>query len=242
MAFCPNLLIFEILDADFAAAGPDLKDLWNFLTGVHLLDTASYHLTGKFSRRGTHTAFSDLLVTSGQSDLRGSVSVDSTNDHKTFDLDLSSRNLKLADLGLRAAGRSTTPKPPWVLSDARISLNVLRIGDAMVKFRADQVDVGRVPLHNVSARARLDGAVLTVAPLAAEVMGGHASGQLTLDGRKDIPAARRLISRSRICSWVRFHTMMPNTRPLKVRLRVRVLIKGVGQSAHQVAASAKPAR
>lgn len=45
----PQPFIFQILDADFEATGPDLKDLY-FLTGVHLLDTASYHLTGKFSR------------------------------------------------------------------------------------------------------------------------------------------------------------------------------------------------
>ena len=231
----PQPFIFEILDADFEAAGADLKDLY-FLTGVHLLDTASYHLTGKFSRRDTHTEFRDLHVTSGQSDMRGTVAIDSANGHKKFDLDVSSRNLKLADLGIRAAGRTTAPKPPWLLSDARISLNVLRIGDATVKFRADQLDVGRVPLHNVSARAGLEQAVLTVAPLTAEVLGGHASGHLTLDGRKDVPVAD-LDLRITDLQLGQFPYKDAGHPALEGPLRVRIRVKGMGQSMHQVAAS-----
>jgi AsmA family protein len=232
----PQPFIFEILDADFAAAGPDLKDLY-FLAGVHLIDTGTYHLTGKFSRRGTHSEFSDLAVTSGQSDMRGTVSIENSNGHRTFDLDLSSRNLKLSDLGIRAAGRSTEPKPPWVLSDARISLNVLRIGDATVKFRADQVDVGRIALHNVSARASLDGAVLTVAPLLAQVMGGRVNGHVTLDGRKDLPAAAADLRLTDL-QLGQIPYKDADHPPIEGPLRVRVMVSGVGQSLHQIAASA----
>jgi uncharacterized protein involved in outer membrane biogenesis len=228
--------MFEKLDADFEAAGADLKDLY-FLTGVHLLDTASYHLTGRFSRRDTHTEFRDLVVTSGQSDVRGAVSVETTRDHKSFDIDLSSRNLKLADLGIRAAGRTTAPKPPWVLSDAKISLKVLRTGDATVKFRADQIEVGRIPLHNVSARASLDAAVLTVTSLSAEVLGGHARGHLTLDARNEVPAAT-LDLRITDLQLGQLPFKDAAHPPIEGPLRVRVLVKGTGQSLHQVAASA----
>ena len=95
-------------------------------------------------------------MTSGQSDMRGNVSVDSANRHRKIDLDLSSRLLKLSDLGLRAAGRAPGPKPPLLLSDARISLNLLRVGTMTAKFRANEVDVGRVPLHDVAAKAKRD--------------------------------------------------------------------------------------
>jgi AsmA family protein len=233
----PQPFIFEIVDASFEAAGPDLKDLY-FLVGVHLLDTGTYHLTGKFSRRGTRTEFRDLAVTSGQSDMHGTVSVETAkNGHRSFDLDLGSRSLKLADLGLRAAGRTSAPKPPWLLSDARISLNVLRIGDAQVRFQANQIEVGKVALHDVSARASLEAGVLTVAPATAEVLGGRANVHLTLDGRKDTPAAAVDL---RITDLQLGQMPYKNADhpPLEGPLRVRVVVNGVGQSMHQVAANA----
>jgi uncharacterized protein involved in outer membrane biogenesis len=232
----PQPFAFELLDANFETAGPDLKDLY-FLAGVHLLDTGTYHLTGKLSRRGTHTEFSDLQVTSGQSDMRGNVSVDSANRRKKIDLDLSSRLLKLSDLGLRAAGRTSGPKPPLLLSDAKISLNLLRIGTVTAKFRANQVDVGRLPLHDVSARATIDDGILTVAPLVAEVLGGRAVGHLTLDGRKDVPAATvdLRITDLQLGQLPYKDTDHP---PIEGPLRVRVVVNGAGQSIHQVAATA----
>ena len=57
----PQPFFVEIADATFVASGPDLKDLF-FLTGVHLIDTGAYQLSGKYQRRGTHTTFSDLAV------------------------------------------------------------------------------------------------------------------------------------------------------------------------------------
>jgi AsmA family protein len=232
----PQPFAFEILDANFETAGPDLKDLY-FLTGVHLLDTGTYHLTGKLSRRGTHTEFNDLQVSSGQSDMRGTVSVDSANRHRKIDLDLSSRLLKLSDLGLRAAGRTSGPKPPLLLSDARISLNLLRIGTVTAKFRANEVDVGRVPLHDVAARATIDDRVLTVTPLAAQILGGRVNGHLTLDGRKDVPTAAvdLRITDLQLGQLPYKDTDHP---PMQGPVRVRIVINGAGQSIHQVAATA----
>src|ERR1700722_15885498 len=60
---------FDALDTTFEGTGADLKDLY-FLTGVSLLNTGSYRITGNLSRRGTHTKFTDLTVNSGESDVR----------------------------------------------------------------------------------------------------------------------------------------------------------------------------
>ncbi len=169
--------------------------------------------------------------------MRGSVAVEAANGRRRFDIDLSSHNLKLADLGIRAAGRTTAPRPPWLLSDAKVSLNVLRIGDATVKFRADQVEVGRIPLHNVSARASLDDAVLTVAPLTADVLGGRARGHLTLDGNKGVPTAT-VDLRITDCSWARFHSRMPITPRLKAPCGCASWSKEPDSRCIQVAASA----
>ena len=232
----PEPFNFKIENADFEATGPDLKDLY-YLTGIHLLDTGAYHLTGRILRRGLRTTFSDLAVTSGQSDMRGSVSVDSSTSPRRFVLDLSSRNLKLADLGARAAGRAPGPKPPQLLSDARISLNVLRIGDATVKYSAGQVQIGRVPLRHVAARASLDGGVLSVAPATAQVLGGHATGQLRLDGRKDVPTAALDLDITDLqLAQIPFKDSAHP--PIEGPLRMRVVVNGTGRSVHEIASSA----
>ncbi len=176
-------------------------------------------------------------MTFGHSDLRGRFSVELAQGHRTVDLDLSSRNLRLADVGLRAAGRATGPNPPWLLSDARLSLNVLRIGKATVKYRAEQVQVGRLALQEVSARASRDGGVLTVAPLTAAILGGRADGQLMLDARKDVPAATVDLGITDL-QLGRFPYKAAGPAPLEGPLRVRVDVKGTGLSVHQVAASA----
>ena len=60
---------------------------------------------------------------------------------------------------------------------------------ATVQFSANQLDVGRLALHNVSAKATLDHSVLKVSTLLAEVLGGRADAHLRLDATRDVPAA-----------------------------------------------------
>jgi AsmA family protein len=232
----PQPFVFDSLDAAFVAGGPDLKDLY-FLTGVHLLDTGDYHLTGKFSRRGTHTTFDDLAGTSAASDLQGRVSVDSSNGRPQFDIDLRSRLLRLADFGLRAAGRTTTPKSPLLLSDAMISPNVLHVERAAVKYHADQVLVGRLPFTAVSLDATLGRDVLNVAPLSAQLAGGRVTAQVTLDGSKEPAAANAdfKITDLQLGQLVHKDTGPP---PMEGLVQARARITGTGRSLHQVAASA----
>jgi hypothetical protein len=232
----PQPFIIQILDAEFVATGPDLKDLY-FLTGVHLLDTGDYHLTGKAARRGTRTTFSDLAGTSGSSDLEGSVASDSSSGRPSFVIDLNSRVLKLADFGLRAAGRTSDPKSPLLLSDAMISPNVLHVEGAVVKYRAERVEVGHLALAGVALDATIRGDILNVAPLSAKLAGGRLNAHFSLDGRQDIPAATADI---RITNLQLGELVHKNSQPPLAEgpMQIQVRISGHGRSAHQVAASA----
>jgi hypothetical protein len=232
----PQPFAFQILDAVFVAAGPDLKDLY-FLTGVHLVDTGNYHLTGNVARRGTQTTFSELAGSSGSSDLEGSVASDSSSGRPRFDIKLHSRVLKLADFGLRAAGRTSVPKSPLLLSDAMISPNVLHVESAAVKFHADRVEVGRLPFEGVALDATIRGDILTVAPLLAKLSGGRVNAHFTLDGRQEIPAANLDL---RITDLQLGELPHKNTGPPPAEgiVQARVRISGRGRSAHQIAASA----
>jgi AsmA family protein len=232
----PRPFFFDLIDATFEAAGPDLKDLY-FLTGVTLLDTGDYHLSGSISRRGTSTRFSDLAATTGQSDMRGTVLVESAGGRPDMTLDLNSQILRLTDLGVRAAGRTSEPKSPLLLSDAMVSLNVLRHGEALVNFHAHRLDVGRLPLSEVGAKATIDHDVLTVAPLSAQVLGGTGTVYLRLDATKDIPAASADLRITNLQLGQIDHKDL-NQPPIEGLMQARITITGAGRSVHQVAASA----
>ena len=232
----PRPFDYSIVDAAFAAVGEDLKDLY-FLTGVRLIDTGHYHLTGKVSRRGSQTVFSELAATSGQSDMGGSVSIESSGGRPQLDIDLHSRLLHLSDLGVRAAGRTSEPKSPLLLSDAMLGPTVLLGRDATLKFSAPEVDVGRLPLRNVSAKATIDDSVLKVSPLLAEVLGGRANAHLRLDATQEIPAADVDLKITDLQLGQLPHKDAGQP-PIEGLMQAQILVSGAGRSIHQIAATA----
>jgi AsmA family protein len=227
---------FDSLDTTFEAAGADLKDIF-FLTGVTLVDTGSYRFSGKLARRGTHSEFSDLVVTSGQSDVRGSVSIESAHGRPHFQAHITSQLLRLSDLGKRAAGREpAADADTLLLSNAMLSPKEVRRGDWVVHYRAREVDVGRVPLHQVSAKMTVDHGILVVAPLLADVLGGTLNVHLKTDARTDIPTSDVDLKLSDAQLEQFYHKTGP---PLVAgSLQARVSVAGQGRSVHEVAASA----
>ena len=85
------------LDATFKARGADLKDLY-YLAGVLLPNTGPYQLSGSLARRFTKFKLSDLLATTGQSDMHATVAseMDETG-HSHVDVDLRSQRLRIDD-------------------------------------------------------------------------------------------------------------------------------------------------
>lgn len=229
---------FNYLDTTFDAAGEDLADLY-FLTGVTLMNTGGFHLSGQLARRGTNTKFSNLLATSGQSDMRGTVSIESSGGQPKLDADLNSQVLHLADLGLRAAGRAPLDPaaPHLLLSDAALKPGALRHRVAVIAFQARRVDVGSVPLHSVTAKATIERNVLQVESLLADVLEGKLSARLRLDATTDDPAADvdLSVSDAQIGEFFAKNKRQP---PIEGPLQARVTVTGRGASVHQIAASA----
>ncbi len=227
---------FDLLDTAFEAKGADLKDMF-FLTGVTLVDTGSYRLSGKLARRGTHSEFSDLAVTSGQSDVRGRVSIDSVHGRPQFQANATSQVLRLSDLGGRAAGREqSADSDKLLLSNAMLSPKALRRGDWVVHYRADRIDVGRLPLRRVSAKMTIDHGVLSVAPLLAGVLGGTLNIHVRTDARMDTPTSD-VDLRVSDALLEQYH-VASGPPPVAGSLQARVRIAGRGRSVHEVAASA----
>jgi hypothetical protein len=234
----PQPFDFRLIDAEFAATGQDLEDLY-FLTGVKLVNTGRYRLTGKVMRRGSRTRFTDLAVSSGQSDARGSVSIDSSSGRPKLDIDLNSQILRLVDLGLRAAGREPegSADERRLISDAALNPRGWRRDDAAAKFRARRVEVGPIPVQDVAATLDLDHGILSVAPLTGHVFDGVLTAHLRANLTTDDPADSLDLK----ITDLNLGHYLPRGKDeplMEGLLQARVLVRGHGRSLHEFASSA----
>jgi uncharacterized protein involved in outer membrane biogenesis len=235
--FLHHAFDLHVYDATFEASGDDLRDM-QYLTGAKLIDTGAYHLKGSMARRGYTSSFTNLLVKSGQSDLHGSVSIDSGRGQFNVDGDLESQYLRLADLGSRASGRDPElPSKQLLLSRAAPDPTVLLRGRAAVQFRARQVEAGHIVLNTLAVKLTNDHGALTIRPLSAEVLGGKLSGEIKIDARKEIPT-EHLEVRIDDMQLALFPRKKPAPPAIEGSLAVRISLTGRGKSLHDAAASA----
>jgi uncharacterized protein involved in outer membrane biogenesis len=234
----PRPFDFRLIDAEFTATGEDLEDLY-FLTGVNLINTGRYRLAGKVARRGSKTRFTELQASSGQSDAHGSASIDSSGARAKLDIDLNSQNLRMADLGLRAAGRDPQggSGPQWLMSDAALNPRAWRQDDTVATFRARRLEVGSIPVQDVAAALAVDHGILTVTPLTGHVFEGALSAHVKANLTTDDPADNLDLKISDL-NLERYLPHGAAEAPLKGLLQARVLAKGHGRSLHEFASSA----
>jgi uncharacterized protein involved in outer membrane biogenesis len=231
----PKPFDFNLLDASFEASGADLKDLY-FLTGVTLVNTGSYRLAGKYSRDHSRTQFNELQLSTGQSDVSGTMSVDVSTGRPRLDANLHAQVLHLADFGLRAAGRETEPSS-LLLSNAAVNADALRRTDAKVDFEAHRVELGRQVLQDFKVKLAIDRGVATATPLSANLLGGKLSGRVKLDATQGIPLADVDLSIAGLqLAQLPHKSTQP---PLEGVLRLRLKLTGHGSSVHEVAAAAE---
>jgi AsmA family protein len=224
-------------DANFEASGADLKDMY-YLTGARLIDSGSYHLSGHLAWRAYTSSFTDLSIKSGQSDLRGSVSIDSAKGRFNVDGELNSQFLRLADFGPRAAGRDPeAASNPLLLSTAAPDPTALRLGKGSVQFRAGRVEVGRTALTAFAAKFTNDHGELTFAPVSAQILGGRLSGEIKIDARKEIPATH-LEVRINDMQLGQYPRKKPGPPPIEGSLTLKINLTGRGKSLHDAAATA----
>ncbi|HEY6621247.1 MAG TPA: AsmA family protein [Steroidobacteraceae bacterium] len=224
-------------DATFEASGADLKDM-HYLTGARLIDTGSYHLSGHLAWRAYTATYTDLSVKSGQSDLRGSVSIDSAKGQFNVNGDLDSQLLRLADLGSRAAGRDPeAASNPLLFSTAAPDPTALRRGRGTVQYRARSLEAGHTALGTFAAKFTNDHGELTVAPVSARIMGGNLNGRITIDARKEVPVVH-LEVRINGMQLAQYPRKKAGPPPIEGALAVKMNLTGRGKSLHDAASTA----
>jgi len=93
--------------ADLSASGDDLADLY-YLSGLALPNTAPYSVSGHLRRDGTLLKLTNFKGTLGNSDIHGTMSIETAAARPILTADLATRLLDIKDLGPTLGTRAAT--------------------------------------------------------------------------------------------------------------------------------------
>ncbi len=181
-----NVVELSAVDLGIDLRGGSLAQLYPLL-GMVFPDTPPYTTSGRLIRRGSLWRYEKFHGHIGNSDIAGTLQVETGSERPVLKATLASRKLDVTDLGPLIGSE----KPGGAAADGRVlPTTPFRIErwprmDADVTLNARSI-VGRnaLPIGNLSARLRLEAAVLRVDPLEFEVAGGTLAGAVKLDGRQ----------------------------------------------------------
>lgn len=184
-----NLLKISAVDLQIKLRGASLAHLYPLL-GIVLPDTPPYTTTGRLLHDARWWRYEKFSGKVGNSDIAGSVRVDTAGRRPALTATLSSRHLDLADLGPLVGASSATdgtrsPQAGRVLPATPFRTARWDRMDADVRLNAQSIKrAASLPIHNLATRLQLHDAVVTLNPLTFGVAGGTLSGMIRLDGRQ----------------------------------------------------------
>lgn len=231
----PRPFDFHYLDLTFESTGQDMKDLY-FLTGLRLPDTVGYHLTGRLSRQDHHLEFTDLRARAGESDMHGTVVVETQRGGAPSHTraDLRSKRLRTADLGARAAGKAGSDHEDRLLSDTPFRLQGARQSIADIDFHVDTLEMGRVPVRDLATTVKIDLGSIQVAPLSATVREGKVTGGVKIDVTQEVPHANVDLK----VAHLKLAVSDGKPPPVEGAVQGRITLQGRGNSLHDLASNA----
>ena len=248
------------LTVNVRTSGSDLADLY-YLTQLALPNTPPYQLTARIERNVQKVSVTNIEGTVGKSDLRGELAVDLSRKRPAISGDLVSKQLRLRDLsaslgakpkaegsiegattGATASNKKSSSKqdaekaPPdpdaRLFPEAHLQVDRVRAMDADVRFRADSIVAGSLPMKKVGFHIKLEDGVLALDPFAFELPQGQLSGTVRIDARGRIPRTR-LDVRVKNVQLDQLKGKAPGAQPpLGGVLQARAVFEGQGDSIH----------
>ncbi len=171
------------LDIKVTLSGRSMDDLYDVI-GVALPSTPAFRTSGHLIREKTLVRYENFTGRVGESDLSGTLQVDTSGDRPVMTGDVRSNVLNLADLGPTVGTRKQ--RGEGVLPDAPFNPGRWHSVNADVKIHAGTIKrPEQLPLENLSTRIRMQDAVLTLDPLEFGTAGGKLGGAIRLDGRNE---------------------------------------------------------
>ena len=183
------------LDFQVMLKGASMADLYD-LTGIVLPNTPPFqtrgHLVGSLAPKSATWQYQDFKGTVGESDLQGSLTYTSAEPRPQLKGTMTSRQLRLADLGPVVGAPSgegrpeqgTSKRPGKVLPDSPFATDRWNAMDLDLTFTGQRiVRPDSLPIEDLSLHAKLQDAQLTLAPLRFGVAQGKIDSRVVLDAR-----------------------------------------------------------
>lgn len=151
------------------------------LAGLALPPLAPYGISGTLSDADGTFRLTGAQLRLGGSDLAGDMALALDGPRPRLEAALTSARLDLADLGLGGGGGGPHPADGRLFPDAPLMLEGLRLADASIRFRGQQVIRGPVALADVAAEIALSEGRLAVSGFSGHLAGGTLSGSALVD-------------------------------------------------------------
>ena len=200
-----SLLKFSAMDMRVALRGESLAQLFPLL-GIAFPETRAYATDGRIVHSGQTWQYEKFSGRIGDSDIAGSLQVETGGKRPAMKADLVSKSLDFADLGpligarpgsvqaaakaasppSRSTAAASTPAQARVLPDIPFTTDRWDSVDAEVTLKAGTIRRAKeLPLENLATHLSLRDSVLKLDPLDFGVAGGHLNAVISLDGRKN---------------------------------------------------------
>jgi AsmA protein len=179
-----GLVGFKGIDLQFKQlSGKTMEDLY-WIIGLAFPDTSPYKLSGRLLRTDGMWRFENFAGKVGESDLAGTLQVDTGGKRPYMHGDLTSKVLNFADLG-PLVGTNQPREGGGVLPDAPFNVDRWETLDADVRLKAGTIKRPKaLPIDNLATRWQLRDKVLSFNPLEFGIAGGKLAGTIRVDGNK----------------------------------------------------------
>ena len=178
-----GLVGFKHVDTKVRLSGASMSDLYDIIH-VALPQTPAYSTAGRLVREGSVVRYENFTGKVGQSDIAGTLEIDTAGKRPFMKGELQSKVLDLGDLGVVVG--TEEPSEKGVLPDSPFDPARWDSVDADVRIKAGTIRRPKqLPLQNLTARIQMKDRVLTLNPLEFGIAGGKLAGPIVLDGSKD---------------------------------------------------------
>jgi AsmA protein len=173
----------EAFDTSVQLSGKSLSHLYQ-IVNVAFPETPAYSTSGRLIREGKVVRYENFTGKVGQSDLSGTLQVDTGGKRPYMTGELASKTMDLGDLGIVVG--TGQPRKDGVLPDSPFDPRRWDSVDADVRIKAGTIKrPEQLPIENLSARIQMKDRVLTLNPLEFGIAGGKLVGPVKLDGSGD---------------------------------------------------------
>ena len=236
-----DLLKLSAIDAKLRIAGPSLVKLQPFVD-LHL-DSPPYHADARLRKNGNNYAVEQLRAKIGATDIAGELSYrgdkgGEESERPLLRATLRSESADLADLDV--LGQPAAKEAGSERMFPRIALGAERVNaiDAHVSIVARKFKSAAMPmLESLTFTADLDHGILNVKPIDLGLAGGHATGAITLDAKREPPSSQMAIG----FNGMRLEQLLPTLASTGVSsgsVSANVQLSGRGNSIAAIVGSA----